>query len=260
MPLLEVRKAKEAILELPGAEGDLLRWNHVLEPEYHQEIYVEACRAARQSDGAFQLGDEQHVLCKPFRGMQPQYADDEADVETLEYEGMLLPSGETLDDQGSERNVCALKSISVRWGYVDFSVARSVKREFYERRRKKAGIMKGDLLINSTGDGTIGRAAIFNKQFPAVVDGHITIVRFRREFLAWYCAAYLLSDEGQRQIYRYINGSSGQVEIYPQDIARIWVRTKPQEKMKEIAKTFQRACLKHDEFYNDMKRALNMIG
>ncbi|QDP24300.1 hypothetical protein [Bradyrhizobium cosmicum] len=93
-------------------------------------------------------------------------------------------------------------------------------------------MIAGDLLINSTGDGTIGRVAVYDEQFPAVVDGHITIVRLKNPKLAWYIAAYLLSTQGQRQIYRYINGSSGQVEIYPVDIARLWVPFGEQENVK----------------------------
>jgi type I restriction enzyme M protein len=119
--------------------------------------------------------------------------------------------------------------------------------------------MKNDVLINSTGDGTIGRVAVYNQEFPAVVDGHITIVRFKDKDLAWYSAAYLLSEQGQDQIYRYINGSSGQVEIYPQDIARLWIPPRPRDQMKQIGNKLRSACEKHNSFFSDMKAALRML-
>lgn len=147
----------------------------------------------------------------------------------------------------------------VRLGFLDFGLARSVSRAFYNEKKNRSGIQSGDLLINSTGDGTIGRVAVFDQPFPAVVDGHIAIVRFKDSDLAWYSAAYLLSDEGQNQIYRYINGSSGQVEIYPQDIARLWIPVKTKEKMKKIAERLKMACAKHNEFIKDMKLALGML-
>jgi hypothetical protein len=84
------------------------------------------------------------------------------------------------------------------------------------------------------------------------VDGHITIVRLKNANLAWYSAAYLLSDEGKRQIYRYINGSSGQVEIYPQDIARLWIPGDTPEIVKKVAMQLKAACSKHDEFYTQL--------
>lgn len=259
MPLLETRDFKETILELLNPEGDLLQWNHVLEPEFHQSIYVSACTRAARAKGAFQLGEPKNLKAPPHRGTQPKYADIEDDADSLDYEGMVLSDGSILDSDGGNRNVCALKSISVRWGFIDFGVARSVSRKFYKDKKSKSGVEENDLLINSTGDGTIGRVAVYDRSFPAVVDGHITIVRFKDADLAWYVAAYLLSDEGQNQLYRYNNGSSGQVEIYPQDIARIWIPPKKPQQMKKIAAKLREACKKHDEFFTDLKMALSML-
>ena len=139
------------------------------------------------------------------------------------------------------------------------TIARSTPRENYNRNKSRAGVERDDILINSTGDGTIGRVAVYNYDFPAVVDGHITIVRFKDKELAWYVAAYLMTAEGQNQIYRYVNGSSGQVEIYPQDIERIWVKPASKEKIHRIYKKYKDACDKHDQFYRDLLSALNEV-
>ena len=137
MPLLARRMPKGTILELPLAEGELLRWNHVFEPEYHQKIYVEACEEARASKGAFQLGDTKYVKAYPYRGVQPRYVDDEADVDSLEYEGMILPDGTQLDSDKGKRPICALKSVCVRAGFIDVATARATSREFFEKRKAK---------------------------------------------------------------------------------------------------------------------------
>ena len=63
----------------------------------------------------------------------------------------------------------------------------------------------------------------------------------------------------QRQIYRYINGSSGQVEIYPQDIARIWIKPATDEKIEQVYKKYQKACRTHDKFYRDLLIALDEV-
>ena len=99
----------------------------------------------------------------------------------------------------------------------------------------------------------------YNYDFPAVVDGHITIVRFKEANLTWYTAAFLLTANGQNQLYRYINGSSGQVEIYPQDISRIWIAPASPEKIVRIATAFKNACNKQDEFYRDLTAAVNEV-
>lgn len=259
MALLITRGFGETKLDLENAEKGLYTVNHIFEPEFHQEKYVNACHQTRAIEGAFQLGDST-ILSRPIgRGTQPVYADDETDPESLFYEGMILVDGKRYCDPTNAANVCALKSNCIRSGYIDTSLARSVTRTFFEKHRSKAGVIKNDILINSTGDGTIGRVAVYNYDFPAVVDGHITVVRFRDPLLAWYTAAFLLTSNGQNQLYRYINGSSGQVEIYPQDISRIWIAPAAPEKKERIASAFKKACAKHDEFYRDLTATLNEV-
>lgn len=220
---------------------------HIFEPEFHQAVYLEAEEKARESEhGWFQLTGE--ILERPVqRGTQPEYADDPLELDEIEYIGMMHPSGERLTKETTE-NVAALKSVSVRNGYVDFDSARSVTQEFYQKRKKRAGIQYGDLLINSTGDGTIGRVSVYHYEYPAVVDGHIAIVRFKDIDLAWYTAAYLLTEPGQHQIYRFINGSSGQVEIYPDDIARLVIPKSTPEVMDKVAQTLKEACSSFEKF------------
>lgn len=172
---------------------------------------------------------------------------------------MIATDGSRLQDPDKVLNVCALKSNCIRAGFIDTSLARSVSRAFYQKVKLKAAVQKNDILINSTGDGTIGRVAVYNYDFPAVVDGHITIVRYKDMKTAWYVAAFLMTEVGQNQIYRYINGSSGQVEIYPQDIARIWVKPADEEKKAQVYRQFKAACDKHDEFYRDLTAALYQL-
>ena len=256
MALKILRKPEKALLDLEDPESGLFPVNHIFEPEFHQAEYVNPCEQTAGKKGAFQVGAKTKLAREPCRGTQPAYADQEDDPDSLEWEGMITRTGTRLDSSDGTMNVCALKSNCVRFGFIDTGLARSVSREFYEKKKAKAGVEKNDVLVNSTGDGTIGRVAVFNYEFPAVVDGHITILRYKNPKYAWYVAAYLLSDSGQKQLYRYINGSSGQVEIYPQDIARVWVEPNSKKVMTEIAKTFRDACDKHDEFYMDMRTAL----
>lgn len=258
MALLTLRSMKDALLTLNDDELEFSE-NHILEPEFHQDKYVSACESVAKLPGAFQLGHAKGLVAGPARGAQPSYADDENDPESLEWEGMITAAGSSLDSDGGKRNVCALKSNCIRLGFVDYSLARSVTREFHGKK-KKSQIMPNDILINSTGDGTIGRVAVFNAKFPAVADGHISIVRFKDPDDAWYIAAFLLSDLGQRQLYRYINGSSGQVEIYPQDLARIWVKPpKSAAHKKTVAENMRTAVGLHREFYRKLQAALTSV-
>lgn len=259
MALMTKRNFSQTVLELANPEQGMYTINHIFEPEFHQDIYVQACETTKAIDGAFQVGC-QELLERPInRGTQPEYADDETDEKTLIYEGMIAHDGTRLTDKKQQFNICALKSNCIRNGYIDTSLARSVSRSFYEKVKGKASVQKNDILINSTGDGTIGRVAVYNYDFPAIVDGHITIVRYKDAKLAWYVAAFLLTEVGQNQIYRYINGSSGQVEIYPQDISRIWVKPANSTIIENVYREFGDVCKKHDEFYGELTAIISKI-
>lgn len=259
MALMVIRPFKDTILKTNG-NSTLMKFDeyHIFEPEYHQERYVNACLNTASIPGAYQLGEPSFLQRPIGRGIQPKYADDEDNPDSLHYEGMLLANGTRMPYQPGE-NVCVLKSNCIRNGYIDISLARSVERDFYEKNKNRAGIKKNDVLINSTGDGTIGRVAVYNYDFPALVDGHITIIRYLDAVQAWYVAAFLLTKTGQDQLYRYINGSSGQVEIYPLDIERIWIPPASPKHMQDIEEKFKLSCDQLESSYRNLKLALNMI-
>ena len=98
-----------------------------------------------------------------------------------------------------------------------------------------AQIKPGDLAITSTGVGTLGRvfANVTNDVWFA--DGHITVVRLKKQELAPYIAAVLQSQIGQWQLEQRQRGSSGQIEIYPEDISAILIPKLSENLMNRIA-------------------------
>jgi len=203
MPKNILKTLKETFLSLENPEEGLFPLNHIFEPEFHQDEYVQPCIEIEKMKDSFQLSKSKELTQPIHRGIQPKYADDEEDKNTLYWKGMVQKDGEEVLFTVKDANICAIKSICIRYGFVDLDTARSVSPGFYEKNKVRAGVQKNDVLINSTGDGTIGRVAVFNYDFPAVVDGHVTILRFSNPDFAWYTAAFLLSDNAQKQIYRY---------------------------------------------------------
>lgn len=96
-----------------------------------------------------------------------------------------------------------------------------------------SNIKLGDLLFNGTGVGTIGRAAPYLEDSEAIADNHVTIIR-ARTLDPVYLSAFLNSQIGQSQVRKYQRGSSGQIELYPRDIARFEVWQAPESIQKEI--------------------------
>ena len=76
-------------------------------------------------------------------------------------------------------------------------------------------LMQGDLLINSTGEGTLGRVAqVWFNPHNITVDSHITIVRPKTSLLQYYIGFWGLTHEAA--IESLHTGSTGQTEL-PRD-------------------------------------------
>ena len=77
----------------------------------------------------------------------------------------------------------------------------------------------GDILVNSTGTGTVGRTRLFNEsylgQYPFVLpDSHISVVRAKTGIIPQYLYAYISSNKIQQYIEDNLAGSTNQKELY----------------------------------------------
>ncbi len=118
----------------------------------------------------------------------------------------------------SSENI-VLNQKCIRNNRVDFRLAR----KFSPNQKVKKGclIQDGDVLINSTGTGTLGRTAIFRgNERNITVDSHITIVRPNTELIDQYFLGYLL-ELIEPTIENLGGGSTGQTELSRRDIANL---------------------------------------
>jgi len=88
-------------------------------------------------------------------------------------------------------------------------------------KQADAFLRRMDILITSTGVGSTGRIGIFDEDLPAVTDGHVTVVRLKKDVSPYYVLAYLRCEYAKRQLSRMERGSSGQIELYPEDIKNL---------------------------------------
>lgn len=94
-------------------------------------------------------------------------------------------------------------------------------------------IQTDDVLINGTGVGTIGRCAPYLYQEDALPDNHVTILR-SDSLDSIYLSIFINSIVGQYQVEKYLKGSSGQIELYPKDIAQFWIWEAPEDIQQSI--------------------------
>jgi type I restriction enzyme M protein len=97
-----------------------------------------------------------------------------------------------------------------------------VLKDFYDSNPRSHLKLK-DILVTSTGVGTIGRVALLDKDIPCMTDGHVTALRIlhEKEVLTSFLAHFLQSVFGQMQMEKYTIGSTGQTELNDPDIALI---------------------------------------
>ncbi|MFD5268568.1 restriction endonuclease subunit S [Streptomyces sp. NPDC058335] len=80
----------------------------------------------------------------------------------------------------------------------------------------------GDVLLNSTGVGTIGRSCVFPLDGDYVVDSHVTVIRPGELLDARWLNATLQSHWGQRYLDTHcFIGSTGQVELSRSELLRV---------------------------------------
>ncbi|MBX4986814.1 hypothetical protein [Rhizobium lentis] len=171
-----------------------------IDAQYFRPLFVEVEARLAATGSALELGS---ILTTNARGRQPQYAD----------------GGEGLP---------VVNSKHVRTNRVILSDNRTATEE-----GSAVVIENGDVLVNGTGEGTIGRAASYLHTQRALPDNHVTVLRTDAVDPV-YLGVFLNSPLGQWQIERQIKGSSGQVELYPNDIARIMIWNAPDEVQQSV--------------------------
>lgn len=94
----------------------------------------------------------------------------------------------------------------------DHTIDISLSRRHLPKKINEKWISKGDLLINSTGTGTLGRVAqVWFEANNMTVDSHVTIVRPKDPILQSYIGFWGLSHESEIEAQH--TGSTGQTEL-----------------------------------------------
>lgn len=125
---------------------------------------------------------------------------------------IVIKSGSNVSRQG------AIVTAGADW------IEKSVYDEFLSMPTARNIIQKFDILLSSTGDGTLGKCAVYNLDVPAIADGHVTIIRVNHDIVdPFYLCDYLRVGFGAVQIDRLYTGSTGMIELTPDQVDSIVV-------------------------------------
>jgi type I restriction enzyme M protein len=178
-----------------------------LDAEYYQPKYDELEAEIAKTNVLIKLKD---LLTLNQRGTQPNYA---------------------------EQGLPVINSKHVREGEVLLTDNRFAT---LSDKEQPLFIKKGDVLINGTGVGTIGRSACYLHEQNALPDNHVTILR-TDSINPIFLSVYLNSIAGKYQVDKYFKGSSGQIELYPKDIDNFYIPLVNEETQTQIANLVQQS-------------------
>ena len=137
----------------------------------------------------------EHYAASISRGVTPQYYKDE-----------------------DASPVLVLNQKCIRDGWVTPELARLMNPRAREKSQAIARL--DDLLVNSTGQGTLGRVARWHSDDPIYVDSHVTVVKADPRRIYPVLMPYLVFPL-QDEIEHMATGSTGQTELSPSRLAQL---------------------------------------
>lgn len=150
-------------------------------------------------------------LVQTSRGKSPS-----ADSYVDEQDGyaIVIKAGSSINKFG--------KIITTDSDWIEKSVYDEFVEKTEERKMNTNLVKKDDVLLSSTGDGTLGKCGVFDLDIPAIADDHVTIIRVDNKRIdPYYLADYLRNGFGATQIARLFTGSTGLIELTPEHVDRI---------------------------------------
>ena len=116
----------------------------------------------------------------------------------------------------------------------------------------------GDVLVNSTGTGTVGRTRLFQSDclgsFPFVVpDSHVSVIRTVSDIDSDYIYSIISSRYGQEYIEDNLAGSTNQKELYIGVLENMLIPLPPYDEQKRIANKIEELFAVFDEIQKSIE-------
>jgi type I restriction enzyme S subunit len=139
-----------------------------------------------------------------------------------------------------------LNQACIQWGKLDLDNVKFISESHFRSLTTIQKTQRGDILVNSTGTGTLGRIGYWDRDANTAFDGHVTLVRLKPEYEPRFFYYWLHMPEAQLQIQNdCISGSTNQIELSREAFRQVRVRYPEarceQAKIAELLATVDRA-------------------
>lgn len=149
----------------------------------------------------------------------------------------------------------------VRWHGIDREFVKYIHPDQFEKWEEKRFLQNGDLLWNSTGTGTIGRAAIVQLRDGErfVADSHVTIVRSAEGMEPKYVHYWVMGPAVQNSIEAMQSGSTNQVELSKGAVETTPIPVAPPEQQKRIVAKIEELFSHIDAGVESLNKAKQLL-
>lgn len=160
----------------------------------------------------------------------------------------------TYDDEG----VPVINQECIYWDGWYFENLRYLDSKVAEEWKDKYFPQVGDVILNSTGQGTLGRAQVYPDNERRAIDSHVTLLRTNDELNPYFHRYFLESYLGQALLYSMcVNGSTGQIELSKTRLDLLPTPLPPLSEQRKIATvlyTIDQAIEKTEEIIEQTNR------
>jgi len=128
-------------------------------------------------------------------------------------------------------------------------------------KRIDAWLKKGDVLVNSTGTGTLGRVCHVDKNLDRAVfaDGHVTILRDSKGVISPRYLFFLLSIQQERITVECSEGATNQIELSRANLGNYKIALPSESIQTKIANYLDRKTAELDQLIAAKKRLLTLL-
>ena len=127
---------------------------------------------------------------------------------------------------------------NTKYNGIDVGLALYLDEDTLSRYPADEYMQDSDVVVNSTGTGTLGRVGIYHttdnhRGLPIVPDSHVTVIRAAHSFQAFYMYAFIKAN--QSELEKKGEGSTNQKELKPLTLKEMLIPVPPYSEQERIA-------------------------
>jgi restriction endonuclease S subunit len=120
-------------------------------------------------------------------------------------------------------------------GLIDTHNCHRITFEYFEMNKRRSGLCAGDVLLCRSGEGTIGKVALFDTDKPSIFSDFTMRMRFNTNLNPLFACYFFQSIIFQAQIEREKRGMGNMTNIFPSQVSELRVVAVDRQQQDTIA-------------------------